>query len=68
MQVPEDALCLVFLETQLTATIEQLTQETMVNVLRKTWKKMSPSAQEQALALEMRPADHEFVLRTLSGM
>ncbi len=67
VQVLEDALCLVFLETQLTATIEQLTEQTMVNVLRKTWKKMSPAAQEQALALEMRPADREFVLRALSG-
>ncbi len=67
VQVLEDALCLVFLETQLTATIEQLAEETMVNVLRKTWKKMSPAAQEQALTLEMRPADREFVLRALTG-
>ena len=65
VQVLEDALCLVFLETQLTALIEQLPEETMANVLRKTWKKMSAEARECALALKMRPADQEFVLRVL---
>lgn len=67
VQALEDALCLAFLETQLTALIEQLPEETMVNVLRKTWKKMSEEARECALALNMRPADQEFVLRVLSG-
>jgi len=65
VQALEDALCLVFLETQLTALIEQLPEETMVNVLRKTWKKMSEEAREHALALDMSPADREFVLRVL---
>lgn len=68
VQVLEDALCLVFLETQLTTTAEQLTEETMINVLRKTWKKMSPAAREHALSLEMRPADREFVLRALTDV
>ena len=67
VQVLEDALCLVFLETQLTDLVEQLPEETMANVLRKTWKKMSEEARECALALNMRPADQEFVLRVLSG-
>ncbi len=67
VQVLEDALCLVFLETQLTALVEELPEETMINVLRKTWKKMSEEARECALALKMRPADQEFVLRALSG-
>jgi hypothetical protein len=66
VQALEDALCLVFLETQLTALIADLPEETMVNVLRKTWKKMSEAARENALALKMRPADREFVVRALS--
>jgi hypothetical protein len=66
VQALEDGLCLAFLETQLTALIEQLPEETMANVLRKTWKKMSQEARECALALNMRPADQEFVLRALS--
>lgn len=66
VQALEDALCLVFLDTQLTALIADLPEETMVNVLRKTWKKMSEAAREHALAVEMRPSDREFVLRALS--
>ncbi len=67
VQVLEDGLCLVFLETQLTALVEQLPEETMANVLRKTWKKMSEEAREHALALDMSPAVRELVLRALSG-
>lgn len=66
VQTLEDALCLVFLETQLTALIAQLAEETMVNVLRKTWKKMSEAARRHALALDMSSADREFVVRTLT--
>ena len=66
VQALEDALCLVFLDTQLAALIADLPEETMVNVLRKTWKKMSEAAREHALAVEMRPSDREFVLRALS--
>ena len=66
VQALEDALCLTFLDTQLAALIADLPEETMVNVLRKTWKKMSEAAREHALALEMRPPDREFVVRALS--
>ncbi len=65
-QALEDALCLVFLDTQLTALIADLPEETMANVVRKTWKKMSPAAHEHALALDLRPADRELVVKALS--
>ncbi len=67
VQVMEDALCLVFLETQLTDLIADLAEETMANVLRKTWKKMSDAAREQALGLPMRPEDRAFVVAALSA-
>ena len=44
MQVHEDALCLVFLETQLDALLDQLGEERSIAVLAKTAKKMSPAA------------------------
>lgn len=50
-RVLEDALCLVFLETQLTATTDKTGREKMVEILRKTWRKMTPAAQEIACAL-----------------
>jgi hypothetical protein len=45
-QALEDAICLVFLETQLDDLADRLTPERMVDVLHKTMEKMSPAAIE----------------------
>ena len=58
-QAMEDALCLVFMETQLADFAGQLDDDArMVEVLVSTWRKMSPEgrAAAQALALEDRAA------------
>ncbi|MET0728626.1 MAG: DUF4202 domain-containing protein [Acidimicrobiales bacterium] len=47
VQVHEDALCLVFLETQLTDTAAQVGREKIVDVLQKTAAKMSPAGLAQ---------------------
>ncbi|MBA3653549.1 MAG: DUF4202 domain-containing protein [Actinobacteria bacterium] len=52
LQAFEDALCLVFIETQYDALAGRLADETMTNVVDKTLKKMS--AQGQALAATLR--------------
>lgn len=52
-RVLEDALCLVFFETQLAETVEKTGEEKMVEILRKTWRKMTPRAQALALELPM---------------
>jgi hypothetical protein len=44
VQALEDAMCLVFLETQLDDLAGRLTRDRMVDVLRKTMVKMSPTA------------------------
>lgn len=58
VQTHEDALCLVFLQTQLAAIAEQLGDERTIDVLRKTARKMSPAglaaAQTLAIPDEMR--------------
>lgn len=57
-QALEDAACLVFLENEIGAFAAQhadYPREKFVDILRKTWKKMSPPAQEAALALELPP-------------
>ena len=41
VQTHEDALCLVFLETQLAATVDDLGDDKMLDVIRKTAEKMS---------------------------
>ena len=51
-QTMEDALCLVFLEFELDAFLEKHPdQEKAIEILEKTWKKMSPRGQKAALVL-----------------
>ena len=55
-QALEDAACLVFLENEIGAFAAQHAEyprEKFVDILRKTWRKMSPGAQAAALALEL---------------
>ena len=55
-QALEDAACLVFLENEIAefaAAHADYTEEKFVDILRKTWRKMSPAAQAAALALEL---------------
>lgn len=55
-QALEDAACLVFLENEISAFAAQhadYPREKFVDILRKTWRKMSPRAQELALALDL---------------
>lgn len=55
-QALEDAACLVFLEHEIgafAATHAHYPEEKFVEILRKTWKKMSPRGQALALALPL---------------
>lgn len=60
-QTLEDALCLVFLETQLADLRAKTPDETMRDVLRKTWQKMSARARAEALTLPLSDANRRFV-------
>lgn len=53
VQALEDALCLVFLETQFDALAGRLDPEKMDDVVRKTLAKMSGDARRVALTLEL---------------
>jgi hypothetical protein len=58
-QALEDAACLVFLENEISAFAAQHAEyprEKFIDILRKTWRKMSPAAQQAALKLELPPA------------
>lgn len=57
-QALEDAACLVFLENEIQAFAAQHAEyprEKFVDILRKTWRKMSPAAQQAALGLQLPP-------------
>lgn len=51
LQAFEDALCLVFIETQYDELAGRLEDDTMATVVEKTLKKMSPGAQQLAASL-----------------
>jgi hypothetical protein len=58
-QALEDAACLVFLENEIEAFAAQhadYPREKFVDILKKTWRKMSAPAQRAALALALPPA------------
>lgn len=55
VQTHEDALCLVFLQTQFEALADKLGDDHMAVVLAKTLAKMSPAARRIAQDLELSP-------------
>jgi hypothetical protein len=63
VQTHEDALCLVFLRTQLAAVADQLGEDKGLDVLAKTMKKMSQRGLEAAAALDLARPERELVQR-----
>lgn len=66
VQTHEDALCLVFLETQLADVAESLGEEKTLEVLRRTAKKMSPRALRLAMELPLREREMALLRRALA--
>jgi tRNAThr (cytosine32-N3)-methyltransferase len=69
-QVLEDAAVLVFLENEIGAFAAQHAEyprEKFVDILQKTWRKLSPAAQQAALGLDLPPAIAGLVGEALAG-
>ncbi|MCC5952854.1 MAG: DUF4202 domain-containing protein [Acidimicrobiia bacterium] len=67
VQTHEDALCLVFLQTQFGETAAKLGDDKTVDVLRKTWHKMSPQGHELARGLDYDEVEADLLERALAG-
>lgn len=67
-QTIEDALCLVFLETQFEELIQKTPHEKMIDIVQKTWKKMSPKGHEAALGLTYPPNQKALLQEALSAV
>jgi hypothetical protein len=67
VQVHEDALCLVFLETQLDELASKMGDDKTVDILQKTAKKMSPAGLEAARALRFSPPASALLERALAA-
>ena len=63
VQILEDALSLVFVETQLEALAARLDPEKMLDVTRKTLRKMSPGALERARRMPLSDSAHAILER-----
>lgn len=69
-QALEDAACLVFLEAEIEAFAAQhadYPREKFVDIIRKTWKKMSPRGQALALTIPLSAGIAGLVKEAISG-
>jgi hypothetical protein len=64
-QTLEDAACLVFLQFELAEFSAKTEPGKMVDILRKSWGKMSPAARDQALKLKLGEAELNLVKQAL---
>jgi hypothetical protein len=67
VQILEDVACLVFLDDQFDDFKDQHNEEKIVNIVKKTWGKMSKEGQDMALTLPMTDECKELVGKALSG-
>lgn len=65
-QALEDAACLVFLETELAEFQRQHGRDKVVDILQKTWKKMSPRGRELARTLTLLGEAQELIQAALA--
>ena len=64
-QVLEDALCLVTLQYQLADLVVKTEPAKMIEILQKTWKKMSKTARDHALALPFPETEKQLIEKAL---
>ena len=62
----EDALCLVFLEFQLTELAAKTDDDKMVNALKKSWEKMTEAARAEALKLNYSEREKALIQKALA--
>ena len=63
----EDALCLVFLETQFKDLLAKTPEDKMSEILKKTWRKMSPAGRSAALSLSLSPEEQTALSKALTN-
>ncbi len=66
-QAVEDAACLVFIETQLADVATKLDHDHLVDVIRKTAKKMSPAALDAVGRIPLGDVEQRLLAEALAG-
>ena len=67
MQLLEDVICVVFLENYFADFSQAHEPDKVVDILQKTWRKMSPRGQQAALGLKIPDAALKLVERALGS-
>ena len=65
-QVLEDALCLVFLESQFSEFSEKTEKNKLIEIIQKTWKKMSSKGHAMALKLDFDEGTRRLIEQAIS--
>jgi hypothetical protein len=68
VQCLEDVACLVFLENYFAEFATQHDEAKILDILQKTWKKMSARGHEVALTLSMSPEARRLVEQALAAL
>lgn len=67
VQLLEDVVCLVFLENYFLDFARQHDEDKVVDIVQKTWRKMTPRGQQIALTLQMSPEAQRLVGKALAS-
>ena len=67
MQCLEDVICLVFLESYFANFAPQYDEQKVIDILRKTWRKMSPQGQSAARDLALPSAARGLLQKALAA-
>ncbi|BDI34024.1 hypothetical protein CCAX7_60750 [Capsulimonas corticalis] len=67
MKTLEDVICLVFLQHYFADFAAKHDDEKVIDIVQKTWKKMSDAGHEAALKLDLPPDALALVVRALGG-
>ena len=67
-QTIEDALCLVFLETQFADLRQKTPEDKMIVILKKTWAKMSPLGRSMAKNLLLPEKESALLAQAIGGL
>jgi hypothetical protein len=68
MQTLEDVACLVFLENDFVGLAGKHDAAKMIDIIRKTWKKMSPRGQRAALEISMADSERALLQQALAPL
>ena len=67
VQLLEDVICLVFLESYFSDFAKKHDEDKLIGIVRKTWKKMSPRGHQAAMGLELPPESRVILEKALAG-